>query len=337
MSCLYEGAGSAEGSLRAAGKHLEELARYDGKFAEIAQQLGSARAVVEDVGATVRDYAEGIQASPERLAEIEDRLALLERLKRKYGTTLAEVIAYGDEVAAKLAEIENRDEILKSLKAELARAAEAYRSAASALSAERVAAAKRLEKLAEKQINDLAMKVKFAVEVSSRQEEAAWTLHGWDAVECLIATNAGEPLKPLDEIASGGEMSRVLLALKVSVEEGANLAASKGKRKTAVPRTLVFDEIDIGIGGRAAEAVGQKLKALSRAQQVLCVTHLPQIAAFADQHFLIEKREQQGRTKTAVRLMDESERTQEIARMLSGAAVTETSVKHAEQMLKASR
>ncbi len=338
---LYEGAGSAEGSLRAAGKHLEELARYDGKFAEIAQQLGSARAVVEDVGATVRDYAEGIQASPERLAEIEDRLALLERLKRKYGTTLAEVIAYGDEVAAKLAEIENRDEVLKDLKAELARAAEAYRSAAAALSAERVAAAKRLEKLAEKQINDLAMKVKFAVEVRSRQDEAAqlssWTSHGWDTVECLIATNAGEPLEPLDEIASGGEMSRVLLALKVSVEEGVNLAASKGKRKTAVPRTLVFDEIDIGIGGRAAEAVGQKLKALSRAQQVLCVTHLPQIAAFADQHFLIEKREQQGRTKTAVRLMDESERTQEIARMLSGATLTETSVKHAEQMLKASR
>jgi DNA repair protein RecN (Recombination protein N) len=334
---LYEGAGSAEGSLRAAGKHLEELAKYDGKLTEIAQQLGSARAVVEDVGATVRDYAEGIQASPERLAEIEDRLAMLERLKRKYGSTLAEVIAYGDEVAAKLAEIENRDEILKSLKAELARAAEAYRSAASALSDQRVAAAKRLEKLAEKQINDLAMKVKFAVEVSSRQEETAWTSHGWDTVECLIATNAGEPLKPLDEIASGGEMSRVLLALKVSVEEGFNSGATKGRKKMAVPRTLVFDEIDIGIGGRAAEAVGQKLKALSRAQQVLCVTHLPQIAAFADQHFLIEKREQQGRTKTAVRLMDEKDRTQEIARMLSGAAVTETSVRHAEQMLKASR
>ncbi len=334
---LYEGAGSAEGSLRAAGKHLEELARYDGKFSEIAQQLGSARAVVGDVGATVRDYAEGIQASPERLAEIEDRLALLERLKRKYGSTLAEVIAYGDEVAAKLAEIENRDEILKSLKADLARAAEAYRLAAAALSVERVAAAKRLEKLAEKQINDLAMKVKFAVEVSSRRDETNWTAHGWDAVECLIATNAGEPLKPLDEIASGGEMSRVLLALKVSVEEGFNAVHSKGKKKSAVPRTLVFDEIDIGIGGRAAEAVGQKLKALSRAQQVLCVTHLPQIAAFADQHFLIEKREQSGWTKTAVRLMDAAERTQEIARMLSGATLTETSVKHAEQMLKASR
>jgi DNA repair protein RecN (Recombination protein N) len=125
--------------------------------------------------------------------------------------------------------------------------------------------------------------------------------------------------------------------LKVSVEEGFNLAAAKGKKKAAVPRTLVFDEIDIGIGGRAAEAVGQKLKALSRAQQVLCVTHLPQIAAFADQHFLIEKRDYQGRTKTAVRLMEESERTQEIARMLSGAAVTDTSVRHAEELLRGSR
>jgi DNA repair protein RecN (Recombination protein N) len=304
---------------------------------EAAQQLTSARAVVEDIGATVRDYAAGIQASPERLAEIEDRLVLLDRLKRKYGATLTEVIFYGEEVAAKLAEIENRDEILKSLKAELSRAAEEYRSAAEKLSPERASAAKRLEKLAEKQINDLAMKVKFSVEVSTREEEAAWTAHGRDSVECLIATNPGEPLKPLDEIASGGEMSRVLLALKVSVEEGFNAASAKGKRKSAVPRTLVFDEIDIGIGGRAAEAVGQKLKALSRAQQVLCVTHLPQIAAFADQHFLIEKREQQGRTKTAVRLMDEAERTQEIARMLSGAAVTETSVRHAEQMLRASR
>jgi DNA repair protein RecN (Recombination protein N) len=338
---LYEGGDSAEGSLRAAGKHLDELARYDAKFVELAQQLASARAVVEDIGATVRDYAEGIQASPERLAEIEDRLAALERLKRKYGATLAEVIAYGEQVAAKLAEIENRDETLKTLKAELARAAAAYREAASALSAQRQAAAKRLEKLAERQINDLAMKARFAVEVASRQEESGWTAQGWDSVECRIATNAGEPLKPLTEIASGGEMSRVLLALKVSVEEGANQAASaasgKGRRKTAVPRTLVFDEIDIGIGGRAAEAVGQKLKALSRAQQVLCVTHLPQIAAFAEQHFLIEKREQQGRTKTAVRLMDDAERTREIARMLSGATLTETSLRHAEQMLQASR
>jgi DNA repair protein RecN (Recombination protein N) len=334
---LYEASDSAEVSLRAAERHVQEVVRYDSKFAETVQQLASARAVIEDVGATMRDYAEQIQASPERLAEIEDRLAMLDRLKRKYGSTLDEVIAYGEEVARKLVEVENRDEILKQLQTELARAAETYQLAAGALSTERMAAAKRLEKLAERQINDLAMKARFAVAVTARQEESAWTVHGWDLIQCLIATNAGEPLKPLDEIASGGEMSRVLLALKVSVEEGANLAATKGKRKIAVPRTLVFDEIDIGIGGRAAEAVGQKLKALSRAQQVLCVTHLPQIAAFADQHFLIEKHERQGRTKTSVWLMDDAERTQEIARMLSGATLTETSVKHAEQMLKASR
>jgi DNA repair protein RecN (Recombination protein N) len=334
---LYDGTGSAEATLRAALKQIEELARYDGKFQESAQQLASTLAVVEDVGATVRDYAEGIQASPDRLSEIEDRLAALDRLKRKYGATLAEVIAYGEEVAQKLSEIENRDEIVKTLRADLARAAQSYREAAQSLHNDRVAAAKKLEKLAETQINDLAMKVRFAISVTANEKEADWAAHGWDTVECRIATNAGEPLKPLDEIASGGEMSRVLLALKVSVEEGASGGSSKGKRKTQVPRTLVFDEIDIGIGGRAAEAVGQKLKALSRAQQVLCVTHLPQIAAFADQHFLIEKQEKQGRTKTSVRLMTEAERTEEIARMLSGAKLTDTSIKHAEQMLKTSR
>jgi len=331
---LYEDSASAETSLRAALKQLEELARYDNKFQESVQQLTSARAAVQDVSATVRDYAEGINASPERLAEIEDRLAALDRLKRKYGSTLAEVIAYGADVAQKLAEIENRDEILKSLRTDLARAAEKYKAAAQNLSTERAAAAKKLEKLAEAQINDLAMKVRFSISVTPNEESLHWTSHGWDTVECRIATNAGEPLKPLDEIASGGEMSRVLLALKVSVEEG---ASQKGKRKTQVPRTLVFDEIDIGIGGRAAEAVGQKLKALSKAQQVLCVTHLPQIAAFADQHFLIEKQEKQGRTKTSVRLLDDADRTEEIARMLSGAKLTDTSLKHAEQMLKTSR
>jgi len=332
---LYEGANSAETTLRAAEKHLEELAHYDPQFKEAAQQLASARASVEDVSATVRDYAENIQASPERLAEIEDRLAALDRLKRKYGQTLAEVIAYGEDVVAKLNEVENRDEIVKTLRADLKQSADAYRKAAQTLTAERAAAAKKLEKLAEAQINDLAMTVRFAVTVTPNEDPAHWTAHGWDIVEYSIATNAGEPLKPLDEIASGGEMSRVLLALKVSVEEGAS--KSQSKKKTQVPRTLVFDEIDIGIGGRAAEAVGQKLKALSRAQQVLCVTHLPQIAAFADQHFLIEKREHSGRTKTSVRLLESGNRTEEIARMLSGATVTDTSLKHAEQMIKTSK
>jgi DNA repair protein RecN (Recombination protein N) len=330
---LYEDTGSAEAALVAAQKHIEELARFDAQFLDAVQQLASARATIEDISATVRDYAEKINASPERLEEIEDRLALLDRLKRKYGASLAEVIAFGEEAAHKLAEIENRDEIVKSLRADLAKAAAAYKTAAHALTAERTAAAKKLEKLAEAQMNDLAMKARFSIAVAPAEDPAAWTAHGWDTVECRIATNAGEPLKPLDEIASGGEMSRVLLALKVSVEEGANRAKA---RKVQVPRTLVFDEIDIGIGGRAAEAVGQKLKSLSRVQQVLCVTHLPQIAAFADQHFLIEKQEKQRRTQTSIRLLTPQERAEEIARMISGAKVTDTSLRHAEQMLKSS-
>ena len=163
--------------------------------------------------------------------------------------------------------------------------------------------------------------------------ETNWTPSGWDTVEYLIATNPGEPLKPLTEIASGGEMSRVLLALKVAVEE----TSSKTRKKDPTPRTLVFDEIDIGIGGRAAEAVGHKLKTLGRGQQVLCVTHLPQIAAFADQHFAVEKREEDGRTKTHIRVLDDRARTHEVARMLSGAKVTDTSLQHAAQMIAASR
>ncbi len=329
---LYEGGASAEAALRDALRNVEELARYDARFAESAQQLASARATISDIAASLRDYAEGINASPERLAEIEDRLALLDRLKRKYGKTVAEVVAFGEDVARKLSEVEDRDEILKTLRADLEKAAAGYRKAASALTAERQAAAQKLAKLAEAQINSLAMKSKFEVAVTSSDQESAWTSSGWDQVEYRIATNPGEPLKPLVEIASGGELSRVLLALKVAVEE----SSSKTKKKTT-PRTLVFDEIDIGIGGRAAEAVGQKLKALGRAQQVLCVTHLPQIAAFADQHLAVEKREKDGRTQTRIRVLDDRSRTHEVARMLSGAKVTDTSLQHAAQMIAASR
>jgi DNA repair protein RecN (Recombination protein N) len=330
---LYEGGASAEAALRAAGKNLDELARYDNKFNECAQQIESARAIVGDVSATLRDYAERINASPERLAEIEDRLALLDRLKRKYGKTVADVIALGEDVASKLAEVEDRDETLKVLRAALAKSSDAYKQTASTLSDQRKTAAAKLAKLAESQINSLAMKVRFEISVSTNKQEDSWTAHGWDEVEYRIATNPGEPLKPLHEIASGGEMSRVMLALKVAVEE----AASKSRKKLPTPRTLVFDEIDIGIGGRAADAVGQKLKALGHAQQVLCVTHLPQIAAFADQHFVVEKKEDHGRTKMHIRLLDDRARTHEVARMLSGAKVTETSLQHAAQMIATSR
>jgi DNA repair protein RecN (Recombination protein N) len=331
---LYEGETSAESLLGAALRHVEDLARFDEQFRETAQQLASAKAGVEDATSTLRKFAGEISASPERLGEIEDRLAALDRLKRKYGATLGEVMSFGAEVAGRLAELENRDARLKELEAQLATAAKTYEAAAHRLSEERVAAARKLGKVAERQINELAMQARFAVDVVSDKTATAWAAHGWDSIECRIATNPGEPVKPLTEIASGGEMSRVMLALKVSVEEGA--AAAAKRKRTALPRTLVFDEIDIGIGGRAAEAVGQKLKTLSRAQQVLCITHLPQIAAFADQHFLIEKSERRGRTQTGVRQMERPERVEEIARMLSGANLTETSLRHAEQMLASS-
>jgi DNA repair protein RecN (Recombination protein N) len=329
---LYEGEVSAETALGQALKLVEELARYEPKFVETAKELAAAKATVEDVSATVRDFAAGVQAGPERLGEIEGRLALLDRLKRKYGKTLAEVIAFGLECERQLDEVENRDAVLAEWRSSEARLAREYEATATDLTARRTKAAERLGKAAEREINDLAMKVKFAVTVTAAQERARWSAHGWDEIAFLIATNAGEPLKPLDEIASGGEMSRVMLALKVAVESEA-----AGKARTVLPRTLVFDEIDIGIGGRAAEAVGLKLKALASNQQVICVTHLPQIAAFADQHFLIEKTEAAGRTKTSIRQMANEDRVREIARMLSGATLTETSLRHAETMLAASR
>jgi DNA repair protein RecN (Recombination protein N) len=325
---LYEGSASTSSSLRTAQKHIEELSRYEPKFKEALAAIETARISVEDVGATLRDYAGGIQASPEHLAEVEDRLAAIDRLKRKYGSSLEDVIHHNEEVSRKLSEMENKDEILAQLRRELAQAAQEYLHAARAISKKRYDAARKLEKLVEAEINDLAMKSDFHIEVSGTDEAGNWTASGFDQVLYMISTNPGEPLRQLEHIASGGELSRVMLALKASVEAG------QSKKKTSAQRTLVFDEIDTGIGGRAAEAVGKKLKALSRANQVLCVTHLPQIATFADHHYLIEKKSSADRTRTAVRLITGEERTEEVARMLSGAKLTETSRKHAEQMLK---
>ena len=335
---LYEGQSSTSASLRAAQKHLEELVRYEPKFQEALAAMDVARISVEDVGASLRDYAGGIEASPEHLAEVEDRLAAIDRLKRKYGPTLADVIQFGAEATRKLAEMENKDETLRELRGQLAQAGEEYLRLARAISKKRYEAARKLEKLVEAEINDLAMKSSFHIEVCGTDEEGNWTAAGFDQVVYLISTNPGEPQRPLEQIASGGELSRVMLALKASVEGGKKNVArapSPASARNAAQRTLVFDEIDTGIGGRAAEAVGKKLKSLARANQVLCVTHLPQIATFADHHYLIEKKDSAGRTRTTIRRIEGNERTEEVARMLSGAKLTETSRKHAEQMLKA--
>src|SRR5712671_772908 len=348
---LYEGDGSTSSSLRAAQKQIEELARYEPKFREAFAALETARISVEDVGATVRDYAGGIHASPEHLAEVEDRLAALDRLKRKYGPGLEDVIAFGADVARKLSEIENKDEILRELRSGLAKAAEEYLRTARSLSKKRQEAGRKLEKVVESEINDLAMKSAFRIEITTSEAEVNWSATGIDQVLYMIATNPGEPMRQLEHIASGGELSRVMLALKVSVESGtkdrvALPSASSGQALPAKAsarrqgahrksqRTMVFDEIDTGIGGRAAESVGKKLKSLARANQVLCVTHLPQIATFGDHHYVIEKKERNGRTRTGIRLVVGEERTEEVARMLSGAKLTDTSRKHAEQMIR---
>jgi len=352
---LYEGNGATSSSLRAAQKQVEELARYEPKFHEALAALDAARISVEDVGATLRDYAGGIHASPEHLAEVEDRLALLDRLKRKYGPALEDTMRFGAEVAQKLSEVENKDEILRQLKAQLAQAGEEYLRVARSLSKKRKEAARKLEKVVESEINDLAMKSAFRIEVTTSEGEGNWTAAGLDQVVYMIATNPGEPLRRLEHVASGGELSRVMLALKASVEAGTGsglrrdgtqrgraalqgcVSASRPSRASApeAQRTMVFDEIDTGIGGRAAEAVGKKLKSLARSNQVLCVTHLPQIATFADHHYVIEKKESGGRTRTSIRAVAGEERTEEVARMLSGAKLTDTSRKHAEQMIKA--
>ena len=346
---LYEGNGSTSSSLRAAQKQVEELVRYEPRFQEALAALDTARISVEDVGASVRDYAGGIHASPEHLAQVEDRLALLDRLKRKYGPTLDEVMQFGTEVSRKLSEVENKDEILRRLRRELAKTAGDYLRAARTLSKKRADAARKLEKLVEAEINDLAMKSAFRIEMTSSEEEGNWTGAGIDQVVYMISTNPGEPLRQLEHIASGGELSRVMLALKASVEAGSDPSSRrerngegdkdpslrKKREGWGTQRTLVFDEIDTGIGGRAAEAVGKKLKSLARSNQVLCVTHLPQIATFGDHHYVIEKRESGGRSHTSIRLVTGEERTEEVARMLSGAKLTETSRRHAEQMIKA--
>ena len=335
---LYEGNVSASALIRSAAKQLEELLRFDEKFRDSLAQLDSARIAVEDIGQTLRDYAADVEASPERLAEVEDRLAAIDRLKRKYGPTLDQVIALGEELKRKLSEMENKDEVLRKLRSDLAKAAERYLEAARKLSRQRYQGARKLERQVESEVNELAMKARFKVEVSGADEEGNWSSKGVDAVRYMISANPGEPLGAVEEIASGGELSRVMLALKTTIEGGVSgRARHNGAKGGAGQRTLVFDEIDSGIGGRAAEAVGKKLKQLAATKQVLCITHLPQIASFADHHFLIEKKELGGRAKTSVRQLDAYERTRELARMISGAKLTDTSLKHAEQMLKANR
>lgn len=328
---LYDAEDSATAQLAAAQRDVEELSRFDTDAAAWRSPLESARASVDDVALDLRSYRDRLEPDPRRLAEIEDRLALIERLCRKYGPTLTEVIAYGQEVERRLADLESSDEQIERIEAAQAESATRYAARAATLSKKRQQASKRLSKLVEKELASLAMeKAVFQVDFGP-PDAASWSPSGIDKVRFLISTNRGHPPRPLADVASGGELSRIALALKTC------LLPALPVEGNATPRTLVFDEIDSGIGGRVAEFVGRRLHDLARSHQVLCVTHLPQVAGFADAHYHVQKREGKTAAFATLSELSEPERVAELARMLSGENVTASAVEHAQEMLETHR
>lgn len=328
---LYESSGAASARLKTARQALETLARFDKqKFEPLVASIEAARASVDDAAFDLRGYLDGLEADPGRLDAIEERLALTEKLKRKYGASIADVIAYGKETAAKLAAIEASEENAAALEARREDAARRYRQVASELSGRRRAGAEKLAAGVESELAALAMeKARFAVSFNDAELER-FSPDGFDRIAFEVAANPGEPLRPLAQVASGGELSRITLALKTCL-------TAKSPRKTKKPRTLVFDEIDAGVGGRVAEALGRRLKALSKTNQLLCVTHLPQIAGFADAHYVVGKTELNGRTFASVAELTETDRVNELARMLSGSKVTKAALANAKQLIKGAR
>jgi len=323
---LYEDEASVLARLGQVFRRVEELAALDPTFAPFVEVRGEVKAQLEDLAFQLRDYQQELQVSPARLDEVESRLAMLERLKRKYGSTLAEVIAFGrrsrEELDA-LADPEGRERALARVRDE---AAAAFTEAAAGLSRRRQKAARDLERRVEAELGQLAMentrfRVGFEPEEPGTPPRESWTERGFERGEFLLSPNPGEPLRPLARIASGGELSRIMLALK-SV---AHLDA-QGK-------TLVFDEVDAGIGGGVAEVVGRKLRAMAAAHQVLCVTHLPQIASLADHHLVVRKHAERGRTRTTVEPVGGTSRIEEVARMLGGETITEAARQHARELV----
>ncbi|HEY3739820.1 MAG TPA: DNA repair protein RecN [Bryobacteraceae bacterium] len=321
---LYEDQASAAAQLRVAMRRIEDLARIDESFAAMVESLRPASIAIDDASHTLRDYLGRLQADPQRLEAIETRMAAIEKLKRKYGTTIDEILAFLESVRKQLNAVATAGERRAQLEKDRERAKTAFKVAAAKLTAIRKDAGRKLAKKVQGELASLAMaQAVFEVRVN----EAEWSSHGADAIEFLISANVGEEPKPLDKVASGGELSRVALALKT--------CTMVAKGASTVARTLVFDEVDAGIGGGAADAVGRKLKKLAGVEQVLCVTHLAQVASYADHHYFVDKRSERGRTYTTIDELDRAARTREIGRMLSGERLTPEALKHAEQMIKA--
>ncbi len=337
---LYENDQSVLGALGAVWRHVAELAELDPRFQAYVDTRDGIKSQLEDLAMFLRRYVDGIEASPARLQKIEERLALLERLKRKYGPTLADVIAKRDALRRELHELEHRDERLGELERDHAVARDLFLNEAGTLAKARRKAAGDFARRLEGLLGELAMeRTKFEVRFSPEPlPESAWSALGIDQGEFFVSPNPGEDLRPLARIVSGGELSRVMLALKTLTAQAKLADDASGERvRGGGPPGLIFDEVDAGIGGRVADVVGQKLRGLGASFQVLCITHLPQIAAAADTHFQIEKRVTGGRTRTSVVRLDENGRVEELSRMLGGAGVTDTVRASAREMLKRHR
>lgn len=327
-SALYEGGGRHPSALDLLGRvqaELEDVLRYDPSLGEAVEMIASAVVQVQEASHTLNAYQDRIEDDPDRLVRIESRLDALSSLKRKYGDSVAEMLQYLSQVVAELDRLshsQDRVEGLRDQERELGARAEAI---AAALTAGRREAAGELSQRVVRELSDLGMpSSRFVVEVEPPPSAtfAHVTARGWDRVEFLFSPNPGEPLKPLARIVSGGEMSRIMLALKVILA-----------RVDGVP-TLVFDEVDTGISGRAAQAVAEKLARIAGDRQVLCVTHLPQVAAMADEHFLIAKEVAEGRTLTQVDRLGDEGRTDELSRMIGGAEVSAFTIEAARDMLR---
>lgn len=328
----YSGESSASGAAGAAARRLAEAAVVDPSLQPLAAALGGAQAALEDAGRELQDYLSRLEADPARLGEIDDRLALIARLKKKYGPTVEAILAEAGVVQAEIARWEQGSARLAALDREIAVAAAAAAALAGELSRGRAAAAPRLEKRLLEELAALAMGgSRFEVRLH-REEDPRGRLvldgrrwgadeRGIEQAEFLLSANPGIEPRPLARVASGGELSRVMLALKTALAEA-----------DRVP-TLVFDEVDIGIGGSTARAVGERLRAVAAGRQVFCVTHLPQIASLAHVQYTVEKRVVAGRARVRVRLLDGPGRLAEVARMLGGRAVTEATLHHAEELL----
>ncbi|HQR34787.1 MAG TPA: DNA repair protein RecN [Blastocatellia bacterium] len=334
--CLYEDENSAQSRLAAAQKRMTELVDLDPGFSAQLDQLTSAKYVLDDVAFTIGEYCDGVQASPARLQFVEDRIADIRRLKRKYGASVKEILSFRDKLLEQKNLLLHSEERGKDIVSRLRIALEKYKTIATEISHLRQSAIPKLERAITKELAAVALgAAKFSVQLVSQEKgqlsarvgnligasTEALSRIGKDSVEFLFTANAGEELKPLKAVASGGELSRLMLVLKTVTAP------------TLFPRTLIFDEIDAGIGGRVAEAVGQRLKRLSKTNQVLCITHQSQIARYADTHYLITKELNDKRTVTRLTSLDEDGRIEELVRMIGGSTATMAARKHARELL----